>query len=328
MLLNSREVLQLPGNHIAYAFSDPAGANACMAMARLGAAFHHQSSVLFSNKQYGNAFVENLQIVEQVPDREKLNADCLFTGTSHPQSSNYFEVKCIRQAKNNGIETISFIDHWVNFKMRFLDEEDHPIYPEKIWVVDERAKQLAIHEGIPADKLVVSGNPYHEYLKLLWKPSFGEKSYLKQLGILADKFTILFVPDPLSLRNGKELVGFTEAEALQQLLEVIAQLKAPVQLIVKCHPLQPIEIFSDLLKKNTERIHLVTKADTLELINASDVIVGFYSNALLEAEALRKKVIRFFPGEENADLLKHNTSLPAVKKEKELLSTLKHCIYE
>lgn len=321
-------MLRLPGDHIVFAFSDPAGANACMAMARLGTAFHHQSSVLFSNKNYNNGFVENLQFVEKVPDFKDLDGDCLFTGTSHPESSNYFEVNCIEQANVAGIKTISFVDHWVNFRMRFLDEQNGLVYPDEVWVVDEKAKQLAIQEGIPKDKLVVSGNPYHEYLKYLWKPFYKDKYYLENLGLPANHLTILFAPDPLSLRNGKELVGFTEDEALQQLLKAFAQINVPIQLFVKCHPLQPIEVFSNLINKNAANIHLITQADTLELIHASDLVIGFYSNVLLEAEALGKKVIRFFPGKESADLLKHKTSLPVVKDEKQLLATLKHCMYE
>jgi hypothetical protein len=321
-------MLQLPGDHIAFAFSDPAGANACMAMAKLSAAFYHQSSILFSNKKYDAAFVENVQMVKEAPGFRDLKAECLFTGTSHPQSSGYFEVKCIQNAKDEGVRTISFVDHWVNFKLRFLNHENAPVYPDEVWVVDEQAKQLAVGEGLPEEKLVVSGNPYHEYLKLLWKPVFKGRSYLEHLGLAADKTTILFTPDPLSLRDGKEKVGFTEDEALGQIINVVSKLQTQVQLVIKCHPLQPVEVFSNLLDNSLVKIHLLAKADTLELLHSSDVVIGFYSNILLEAEALGKNVIRFFPGKDEADLLKHKTSLPAVKDEKQLLAALKHCINE
>jgi hypothetical protein len=57
-------------------------------------------------------------------------------------------------------------------------------------------------------------------------------------------------------------------------------------------------------------------------------VIGFYSNILLEAEALGKKVIRFFLGKEGTDPLAHKISLPVVKDEMGLLNTLKHCINE
>lgn len=327
-MLNSREVLRLPGNHIAYAFSDPAGANACMAMARLSAKLFKQSSILLSNKKYDTVLGDNVQLVNETPDFRQLKTDCLFTGTSHPQSSAYFEVKCIQSAKDEGMRTISFVDHWVNFNLRFLNKENLPVYPDEVWVVDEKAKQLALEEGLPGEKLVVSGNPYHEYLKVFWKPVFSGKSYLERIGLRGDKTTVLFAPDPLSLRGGKKTAGFTEDEALHQIINVMCELPMPAQLVVKCHPLQPVEVFSSLVENSPVEIHLLTKADTLELLHSCDVVIGFYSNILLEAEALGKKVIRFFPGEESADLLQHKTSLPAVKDEKQLLATLKYCINE
>ena len=320
-------MLQLPGNHIAFAFSDPAGANACMAMAKLSAAFYHQSSVLFSNKKYDPAFA-NVQLVEKAPRFRELKAECLFTGTSHPQSSEYFELKCIQNAKDEGVRTISFVDHWVNFRLRFLNKENTPVYPDQVWVVDEKARQLAIQEGLPVEKLIVSGNPYHEYLKVLWQPAYKGKSYLDRLGLETGKTTILYTPDPLSLRGGKKTTGFTEDEALHQIINAVTELQPPVQLLIKCHPLQPVDVFSKLVESSPIRIHLITKADTLELLHASDVVIGFYSNILLEAEALGRNVIRFFPGKESSDLLKHKTSLPAVKDVKQLLAALKHCINE
>jgi hypothetical protein len=321
-------MLQLQGSHIIYAFSDPAGANACMAMAKLGALFQRQSSTLFSNRKYNTTFGEDFEFVEEVPDFKKYKGDCLFTGTSHPESSNYFEVDSLQQAKESGLKTISFVDHWVNFRLRFLDKYNNPNYPDEVWVVDERAKELALEEGIPEYKLVVSGNPYHEFLKFFWKPVYEGKSYLEFLGISASDFIVLFAPDPLSIRDGKEIAGFTEDQALEQLLDVTGQLNIPIQVIVKCHPLQPFEIFSNILKKYGSNVHLLSKADTLELLNASDVVIGFFSNILLEAEALGKKVIRYFPGNESADLLKHKASLPVVFKEHDLLKTLKHSIHE
>jgi CDP-glycerol glycerophosphotransferase (TagB/SpsB family) len=144
----------------------------------------------------------------------------------------------------------------------------------------------------------------------------------------ADKFTILFAPDPLSIRDGKQKAGFTEAEALEQLAHATKNLKADVQLVVKCHPLQPLDVFSGVIQRSPVKIHLLAEADPLELLHASDVVIGFYSNMLLEAEAIGKKVIRFFPGNESADLLRHKTSLPVIKDEENLLAALKHCINE
>jgi hypothetical protein len=328
MLLNFRLMLRLPGNHIVFAFSDPAGASACIGMSELSAAVYLQSSTLISNRTYHGSFNKDVQLVGSITSFKKLKADCLFTGTSHPASSAYFEVNCIKQAKEEGIKTISFVDHWINFRLRFLDEEMQVVYPDEIWLVDDRAKELAVEECLPPDKLEISGNPYHEFLKKLWKPKFNGKSYLEQLQIPTAGLTVLFAPDPLSLRNGQERAGFTEAGALRLLINTIGRLNIPIRIIIKYHPLQPVEAFAGFLEQKLPNIHFVPAADTLELLQACDIIIGFYSNILLEAEAINKKTIRFFPGNTEADLLRHKSSLPLARDEDELLAILKHCINE
>ena len=53
----------------------------------------------------------------------------------------------LKIANSKGIKTISFIDHWTNLKQRFKLQEQY-IYPEQILVIDQKAKNLAINEGI------------------------------------------------------------------------------------------------------------------------------------------------------------------------------------
>jgi hypothetical protein len=316
-------MLQLPGKHTAFVFSDPAGANACMGFAKLGKVYQSQISILFCNKRYDEEEVENLQVVSEIPPFKELGVDCVFAGTSHPQSSGYFEVNCIREARKSGIKTISFVDHWVNFRLRFLDEKNELIFPDEIWVVDEKARQQAIKEGLAESLLKIKRNPYHIYLEYLWKPSFKGKAYLSELNIPGEGFHILFAPDPLSLRDLEKTTGFTEAEALEQLLAVLSTLYLPVRLVVKCHPLQPVEKLEEAANGSKIPVHIISSADTLELVNAADLIIGFYSNLLLEAEALGKKVLRFFPGDEKADLLRHHKSIMKVDSAIGLLTTIK-----
>jgi len=315
----------LPGKHIAFAFSDTAGANACVAMAKICKAETKISSLLFSNKKYPG-YIDGLSIVDDAPDFRNLGVDCVFTGTSHPESSGYFEVNAIRNAVTENIYTISFIDHWVNFRLRF-DGLGRSQYPTEIWVVDEKAKQLAIAEGLPAEKLFIRENPYHYYLKNYWQPQYTDKAFLDQLQIPKSGFHILFAPDPLSIRNGKKIAGFDEVDALNDLLSILPELDGEINLVVKCHPLQPVNVLQEVIGK-TSNCFLTKEADTLELINTADLVVGFYSNLLLEAEVLGKEIIRYFPGDRKADVLKHKTSLRAIQRKNELLKRIKRVTLE
>lgn len=314
---NFNQVLQLPGNHIAFVFSDTAGANACMALAKICEKEKKVRSSLFSNKQYAGAG-DNFCVTNTPPSFQSLGVDCVFTGTSHPESSDHFEVNFIRRAMTENIYTISFIDHWINFKLRFAGLQISE-YPHEIWVVDEMAKQLAIADGLPKEKLFIRENPYHYYLRNYWQPKYLNKEYFDKLQIPKTGFHLLFAPDPLSIRDGKNVTGFDEAEALNDLLVTTSHWK-DLRLIVKCHPLQPVDKLLDVIKhNNSQNCFLIKEADTLELIHASDIVVGFYSNLLLEAEVLGKKVIRYFPGKPEADLLKHKESLKKISDKNELM---------
>ena len=317
----------LQGKNIAFVFSDPAGANVCKSFAQVHASNHDIKVTLFSNRNYFHENMPNFHLTDIVPDFVNLKFDCVFTGTSHPESSKSFEVNCIREAKKAGSYVISFIDHWVNFKLRFTGLENSEL-PDEIWVLDETAKKLAIKEGLPEERLVIHSNPYLDFLKTYWRPSFDHKKYLKEIQIPESGYHILFAPDPLSMRNGKEISGFTEVEALDDLLLVLSDIGVPVHLIVKSHPLQPKGILEAGLKKykNIDS-YLLGDANSLELINASDLVIGFYSNLLLEAESLGTKVLRYYPGYEDSDLLKHKTSLKKVQNKQELKTELKQCIY-
>lgn len=300
------------------AFSDPAGTNSCIALFEMYRLQNKPLPHLYSNRSCFSSkyqpFVRN-----EVPDFSHHNFDCLFTGTSHPVSSDKFEVNAIQQAKANHVHVISFIDHWMNFKLRFegLMKEE---MPDEIWVIDERAKELAIEEGLDEDKLKVKGNPYHYYLKNFWHSEFESKQYLNQLGIRTDCLHILFAPDPLSLRNRNHQTGFTEADALESILKVLSGQQFRVCLIIKMHPLQPEEILKTILNKYKEVSHFLLKeADNCELISACDLVIGFYSNFLLEAKTLGKPVIRFFPGNTAADLLRNTVGMESLcNNEKEL----------
>jgi hypothetical protein len=87
-----------------------------------------------------------------------------------------------------------------------------------------------------------------------------------------------------------------------------------------------VEVLDEAVKKSNMSVHIIRSGDTLELVNASDLLIGFYSNLLLEAKAIGKNVIRFFPGNEKADWLIHDTSIPRLGTKEALLTTIKNYI--
>ena len=126
----------LPDGKGLMAFSDTAGANACLSLAFMLIQEGEPIPSLYTNNpnfitnDWGLPvnFIENS---EKIP--EDIAADYVFTGTSHPDSSKGFELGFIQLAKQQRMHSISFIDHWVNFRRRF-EINDGFFFPDEIWM--------------------------------------------------------------------------------------------------------------------------------------------------------------------------------------------------
>lgn len=280
------------------AFSDPAGAKACLALHWILTNTHGLDTIrLVSNKSYSFYADWNTEvtIIDDPAGVDLSGLDWVFTGTSHPDSSYHFEVNLLKQAQEQNIFTASFIDHWTNLSERFSLNNTF-IFPDIIFVIDPQLIQRAIEAGIPAEKLVVSENPYVQYIRLYWKSQLSIEQFRKLYTIPESVTTILtYAPDPISLRHELSDFGFNEFTVLEELLQLLRQ-HPEVFLIVKTHPLQPLEQLNKLIREaKSQRLVLETanRIDNLELMFHSTAIIGFLSNFLWEASALRKPVYRY-----------------------------------
>jgi hypothetical protein len=141
----------------------------------------------------------------------------------------------------------------------------------------------------------------------LWKPDPKEQFLLREfskkhhLGRI-----ILYAPDPLSLRGEEVFWGFNEAVALRGLLAAIEN--KDFSILIKKHPLQPENILEDVVREFEGidgTVFFVENFKNLDLMYFCDLIVGFHSNFLLEANALGKRIIRYFPESLIEDPLSH-----------------------
>ena len=295
--------------------SDPAGARACLAAAFLLRQREPAARVrLFSNRihTFGGEAPPDLAVehVDTVDAACFDGAAMVFTGTSHPDSSGSFELQAIEAAERLGLPTAAFVDHWVNFRLRF-ESDRRLILPRAILVIDEEARRRAIAEGLPEDRLQIWPNPHLVYLARHWRPRLGRAATRHLLGLADEQtFVILYAPDPIRMRDPDGQRGFDEIGATQDLLACIGSLGDRVQAIAKLHPLQPAEPIRTLLAGSPQVIladdrQIDRQVDVPELIHASDAVVGFFSNLLLEADALKRPVVRYYPGDRASDPLAH-----------------------
>jgi hypothetical protein len=276
------------------AFNDPAGAKAVLSFLKSEALFAEKIT-LISNYNYCfyDDFGFNVQQANFKSTSEWLHgADILITGTSYPGN---FELNMIMAAREISLPSISFVDHWTNMVKRF-ERDGQKIFPDLICVVDERAKNLALSEGITDEKIFISGNPYHKFLQN-WSPNLIKKDFINHIGLNSYRGYILYVPEPLSKFNLQFKYGFDEFDGLSMLFEAIEILdQYKICLIVKGHPNQNHEKMEALLaRSNFSNVRYVREMDIKLLLYHAELVVGHFSNALIEANLLYKRIIRILP---------------------------------
>lgn len=275
------------------AFSDPAGAKSVLAYAAENYSIF-RSIVAVSNRSHD--FYGDFDIsVEEYSDNSaeqwlaKANANILITGTSYPIG---IEIELISAARQACIPAFTFVDHWVNMAKRF-ETAASLVLPDVVCVIDERARQYAINDGIPENRILVSGNPYHVFLRQ-WKSSRSRNHFLAELGLPPQGRYILYAPEPLSVFGLDVIYGFNELEAFE-LLYCAAEplLGCEDYIVIKAHPNQRHALFTEHLRTQShDNVIYIEGGNLPDFLYHADCVLGLFSNSLIEASILGKDVIR------------------------------------
>jgi hypothetical protein len=278
---------------IIFVFSDPGGAKPIMSLAEL---IDKNDYILVSDRYYSfyNEFDVDVTILETGFDSliDNYKPDIIFTATSYKSD---IEKKFLQIASLRNIKTISFVDHWTSIVERF--QYQNVIYlPSVLQVIDNRAKEIAVQQGLPTDIIEIVGNPYHERLKN-WKPTQSKISFLKEIGINENQSKlVVYAPDPLSNVNGKDSFGFDEIMATNKLVELFQNNNIPNCIVlIKTHPNQNIQLIQEAILNQSAFVLLPESISANSTIYFADVILGFFSSFLLEANILNKTIYRYLP---------------------------------
>ena len=295
-----------------FVFSDPGGAKAILALV-LSIKKNLTDFLIVSDRSYDFFKEFGLLVVpaENTPLTiiESFKPDFVLAGTSYTSK---IELTYIIEANNQNIPCFSFVDHWTSFKQRFLINDDL-IVPSKILLIDTLAKKMAIKEGFMESQIEVIGNPYYEYLKT-WKPLHNKIVFFENA--FGNNFTgqklLTYVPEPLSNVGGIEKYVFDEISVFEYLIDSLKSLandeKLKIRLVIKPHPnqnkstlLQAID--KAVIEEPLISINFIENLNINDLMFYSDIVVGMFSNSLIEAHFLQKKVIRLMPNSKINDPL-------------------------
>lgn len=270
-------------------FSDPAGAKAVLSFLTL----HNElpkSIKVISDREfsfYEDFNIEVFQFSNKTVEDWLEDIDVLITGTSMPVN---IETMLIESANKKGIFSVSFVDHWTNMHSRF-NVNGALILPKIISVIDEHAYNIAIEEGLPEERLKITGNPYYKYLKA-WTPKIPKEELLLSLGI--DEPFILYAPEPFSRFSLKRKYGFDETDGLiliNQAKNLLTDLKFSI--VIKGHPNQEHEILEGLINSDAVNNTIYLRDGDISLLSYyACAVIGFFSNALIEASLVGCTIIR------------------------------------
>ena len=215
--------------------------------------------------------------------------DWVLCGTSWQSN---LERKAIALAISAGRHVVAFLDHWANYRERFL-EQGVAVVPSEIWVGDVYAEKIA-KEVFPAIPLALKPNPYFEELR-------RELNSIGSPTPATDQRKVLYVCEPirehaLAQHGDERYWGYTEEDALRYFLDSLHAIDCTVSAItVRPHPSENQSKYEWAEHYTSLPVRLGGAKSLLEELVAADVVVGCESMAMVVGLLANKRVISSIP---------------------------------
>lgn len=236
------------------------------------------------------------------PARDIFGRQCPWIATAHfsqlvPQCrtlisgtgwASAYEHDARKLAKELGCHSIAVIDHWTNYRARFVRDSEL-ILPDEIWVTDEYAKGLAELE-FPEIPTIQQENSYLESL-------VGEVLQHDHSKMTSCEGNILYVLEPIRQAwLGKPLSG--EFQALEFFVANLDALRLGdiPSIRLRPHPSDPAGKYDQWIESHGGlRISLDVSSTLAESISWADVVLGCHTYAMVVALAAGRRVISSIP---------------------------------
>ena len=233
------------------------------------------SSYLFSkniNKVYGickgpalKIFQEKNINVKYLNVKKAINiGDYFFTSTSW---NSKIEKKAMKNLVNKKKKFITFIDHWLNYKMRF----DFRYLPDEIWSFDLKSFKIC--------------KKTFKNVKIILKPNFFLKYAINKISKYKKndnyKINFLYLTEPISnlyKKLYKKKIGTPEIDALNFFL---TKCKHKNKITIRVHPNDNFNKYKYILKKFSHlNIKFDNKTNIYKQLAVNFNIVSYQSSVL------------------------------------------------
>lgn len=197
-----------------------------------------------------------------------------------------------------GVKSIAVIDHWINYRERFIRDGEEAL-PDEIWVTDAYARKMA-ETTFPNTIIVQQPNAY--LAALVQEVERIEHSLERD-----DNDRLLYVLEPIRQGWGDlPLLGeFIALDYFIDNLDCLA-LRKGARMRLRPHPSDPDGKYNQWIRQNTDPRIVVDCSTTLaESLAWANVVVGCQTYAMVVALAAGRKVISSIPPWAPACILPH-----------------------
>lgn len=240
-----------------------------------------KNAELIIKREFGN--VQPVDLKELI-----ITSDWVLCGTSYKVD---LEWRAIKLAKKYKKKSVVFLDHWVNYKKRFI-RNGELILPDEIWVADNFAFRIASKKF---SKLTIKlvRNPYLKKIKQV----IQDKNIKTKSNPRSKK--ILYLCEPITIGselNTKRIWGYTEKEAIEYFIRNLKYINKDItKLSFRPHPKENIEKYDWIKEKFDLPISVEKNIELLDQIIEADIVSGCATMGMVVGLVANKKVISFIP---------------------------------
>lgn len=297
-----------------FAAADPGGANAILPVAALLAGQGAEVAILDHGFLGRNAPAGLRRLAPPAGGDlgawlQTVGVGGLCFGTS---LADHLPLALARAAKGRGLPVLCVLDNWMNYHARLGMDGGTALIPDIYAVMDDKALDEALAEGVPAPCLRVTGHPG---LAGLAEDADGADEgwrlgLRRRLGLgLEGRGLVAFIGEPVSKDQGTGPEfpgwrGYTERDVLQLLCRELQPWAGRLEVAIVPHPRDDVAELMDLWQ--TSRGALgggpVEGVSGRHVMLAAERVAGMASILLYEAWLVGKPVISLQPGLVRADL--------------------------
>ncbi len=239
---------------------------------------------------------------------DRVNPKLIAVGTS--ENSETLGLELVTTARARKLPTLGLVDSIANAPFRFRGRTSDPLQwcPDRIAVPDLATRDEFTSLGLSVDRIVVTGHPHWDDVREFNNERSASRRRLirdalphcdnnRQVIVFAAETSAGFDPAQFrispdyTIKGSGRNTGRTEI-VLDELLSALRSMRKRTYLILRLHPKN---VRSDFEEHACEFDYISEKEAPLDVLAASDAVVGMTSMLLIEAALMGKPTLSIVP---------------------------------